>query len=146
MRSRRHSLIASAALLLAACAVSRVGSPESSSDAGASPDAGADAGPDLSVWPNVVSFANSDPWIAAHHDALREMRPRVLALNFVNGRSNADMESLLHRIFDGLAEGSRYHGYSDASAPAFLHYEIAKSVDLTDHPPPSGWTRSRTTR
>ena len=36
------------------------------------------------------------------------------------------------RQIAAIAEGSRYHGYSDASAPPFLRYEIAKVVDLTD--------------
>ena len=37
------------------------------------------------VWPNAESAANSDPWLIANHDRIRLMRPRVLAVNFVNG-------------------------------------------------------------
>jgi len=37
------------------------------------------------VWPNAESAANSDPWLIAHHDRIRLMRPRVLAINFVHG-------------------------------------------------------------
>jgi len=121
------------------------------------PDAGPvdDAGPpfdgpplptDLTIWPNVQSVASSDPWIAAHHDQIRLMQPRVLALNFVNGNSNAQMNALLAQIFAGVKEGSRYHGYRDPGAPAFLDYQLAHSVDLTDHPPPQGWPLRNSTR
>ena len=34
---------------------------------------------DLTVWPNVKSFRNSDPWIVANHDRIRRLEPRVLA-------------------------------------------------------------------
>jgi hypothetical protein len=120
-------------------------------DAGQGPDdAGVpvDAPPqtDLTIWPNVQSAASSDPWIAAHHDQIRLMQPRVLALNFDNGNSNAQMNALLAQIFAGLKEGSRYHGYVDPAAPAFLDYQLARSVDLTDHPPPSGWQFRNSTR
>ena len=39
---------------------------------------------DTKVWPNRKSFANSDPWIAANHDRLRQMRPRILLINLAN--------------------------------------------------------------
>jgi len=133
------------------------GSVAARSDAGAVDDAvlpadarididGRPLGNDPEVWPNLMSAASSDPWIAAHHDELREMHPRVLALNFVNGRSNAEMNALLARIFAGLKEGSRYHGYRDPAAPAFLDYELARSVDLTDHPVPANWPFRNSTR
>lgn len=97
----------------------------------------AGAGDDPTVWPNAWSQAISDPWIAKHHDSIRAMSSRVLALNFVNGRTNEEMEALLKRVFAGLEEGSRYHGY-ESGPPAFLRYSIAKSVDLTDRPVPAG--------
>jgi hypothetical protein len=74
------------------------------------------------------------------------MHPRVLALNFVNGRTNSDMDKLHQTIIDGFKEGSRYHGYSDPRAPAFLFYEIAKSVDLTDSPPPPNYMLKNSTK
>lgn len=130
--------------------------PEVSTGAGGMGGAGGTAGPggaggqggqpeDLGIWPNSQSAAISDPWIAAHHSEIREMHPRVLALNFVNGRTNADMEALLSQIFAALAEGSRYHGYSDPLAKAFLRYEIGKSVDLTDKNPPQGYPYKNST-
>ena len=118
--------------------------PDSGSgvDIGDIPPLGSDPG----VWPNLMSAASSDPWIAEHHNQIREMHPRVLALNFVNGRTNAEMNALLGQIVDGLLEGSRYHGYRDPSAPAFLHYHLARAVDLTDHPVPPGWPLRNSTR
>ena len=44
---------------------------------------------DLTIWPNNVSRANSDPWIAEHHDSIRQIRPRVLVVNFSNEHSMA---------------------------------------------------------
>ena len=102
--------------------------------------------PTMVEWPNAESKANSDPWIAQNHDRITRMSPKALALNFVNGRSNADMNGLFSTIMSGLSEGSRYHGYSDASATPFLSYSIAKSVNLTDAMPPASWPYINSTR
>jgi len=96
-------------------------------------------------WPNAESFANSDPWIRDHHDAMRVMRPKVLVLNFVNAKSNDEVSKLIERIFAGLREGSRHRGFERATAPAFLEYQIGKIVDLRDKPPPAGWTLRNST-
>ncbi len=87
---------------------------------------------DLSIWPNRTSFANSDPWIAANHDRIRQMQPRVLLVNFSNEHTPEHLQALASRIIRCLAEGSRYHGYADPTAPAFLKYEVFKFVDLRD--------------
>lgn len=87
---------------------------------------------DLTVWPNRTSFANSDPWIAANHDRIREMRPRVLLVNFSNEHTPQRLQALSGRIIECIAEGSRYHGYKNPAAPAFLKYEVFKLVDLRD--------------
>lgn len=94
------------------------------------------------TWPNEHSRANSDPWLVQNHDAIRSMHPRVLVLNFSN---HADalprLTASVTSIIAGLADGSRYHGYTDASAPSFLSYEVAKIVDLADLAPEAiGWT------
>ncbi len=86
----------------------------------------------LTEWPNQTSHANSDTWIAANHDQLRLMRPRVLLVNFSNEHSRKDLELQAKRIITALAEGSRYHGYRESKAPAFLSYEVFKFVDLRD--------------
>ncbi|MGA2496497.1 MAG: hypothetical protein ABSH20_02075 [Tepidisphaeraceae bacterium] len=87
---------------------------------------------DVTIWPNSTSFANSDPWIAANHDRIREMRPRVLLVNFSNEHSPEQLQKLAGQIIRCIAEGSRYHGYSNPAAPAFLKYEVFKFVDLRD--------------
>ena len=70
------------------------------------------------TWPNAESFANSDPWLVAHHDELRLMRPRVLVVNYVNGLR--DPRPLLDRLCAALRESSRWQGYRDPTAPPFL--------------------------
>jgi hypothetical protein len=68
----------------------------------------------------------------ANHDALREIRPRVLVLNFDNLSPGDAIRPAIETQIKALAEGSRYHGYTDPEAPPFLQYEIADVVDLTD--------------
>ena len=92
-------------------------------------------GSDASVWPNRFSKANSDDWIRVHHDEIRQMRPRLLVLNFVNGLSQEEAGKKVGRLIAALTESSRYHGYQDAQAPPFLVYQVAGMVDLTDKAP-----------
>lgn len=143
-------------LLLGGCSAGprapRAGSdaavPDASTDLDAGPDASPDAAVDAAVpteWPNFQSHASSDPWIAENHERIRVMRPKVLALNFVNARTNDEMALLLDQIIAGFREGSKNHGYDDPDAPAFLEYEIAKAVDLRDDPIPPGWTLRNST-
>lgn len=109
-------------------------------DSGTDVDSGTSGGDPVGVvWPNEQSLANSDPWIAEHHAEIEQMRPRVLALNFVNARSMEEMDAQLGEMIDILAEASRWRGYADADAPEFLRYELAYSVDLRDATPPGGW-------
>lgn len=109
-------------------------------------DGGSDAGPPRVEWPSSESRATSDPWIVDHHDEIRVMRPRVLGLNFVNGRSNDDMRALLGNIMDAIREGTRTHGYSEPDAPPFLEYELAYAVDLRDAAPPPSYPYRNSTR
>jgi hypothetical protein len=98
-------------------------------------------------WPNCISSANSDSWLVQNHDALTVMRPRLLLLHFFNAWNVAQAEDWARLQIRALREGSRYHGYSDVNAPAFLEYEIAKTVDLTDQPPPPpSWPNRSSTR
>lgn len=113
---------------------------DAGSDAGGGADAGTDGGAPRVEWPNAESRATSDAWIVDHHDEIQVMRPRVLALNFVNARSQDDMHTLLSSIVAAIREGTRAHGYSSADAPPFLEYELAYEVDLRDTtPPPAGY-------
>jgi hypothetical protein len=110
------------------------------------PDARPDAGPDDVEWPNAESKANSDPWIAENHARITVMRPKVLALNFVNARSMEEMRTQLEAMIDVIAEGSRYHGYANAGAPAFLQYEIGYAIDLRDASPPQDYPYRNSTK
>jgi len=98
-----------------------------------------------SSWPTTSHGANSDPWLVGHRGVITEMHPRVLVLNFQNGVSVDSSRATATRQIAAITEGSRYHAYVDASAPAFLEYEIAKVVDLTDPTPPPGWTNPSST-
>ncbi len=100
-------------------------------DLGESPDGGP-----LLIWPTPSHGANSDPWLVANHDNLVEMKPRVLVLDFYNYMDLQQAQQRVMATIDAIAASSRYHGYSDPSAFAFLSYTIVKVVDLTDHPPP----------
>jgi hypothetical protein len=105
----------------------------------------ADGGP-LYVWPTATSGANSDPWLVSHHDSIVEMQPRVLVLDFYNNFDvNQARNKVLEKI-DAIAESSRYHGYADPTASAFLNYVLVDLVDLTDHPPPPTWQFESSTR
>jgi hypothetical protein len=84
------------------------------------------------VWPNAQSKANSDDWIRLHHDQIRQMKPRLLVLNFVNGLSAEEATRRVNALIAAIRESSRYHGYKDPGAPAFLDYQLYKLVDLTD--------------
>jgi len=86
----------------------------------------------LTVWPNQTSRANSDQWLADNHDNLRQMNPRVLVVNLSNKHAREALEAKLTSIIVSLAEGSRYHGYEDPTATAFLNYQVFKFVDLRD--------------
>lgn len=97
----------------------------------------ADAQYDLTVWPNSISSANSDAWLVQNHDRIRQMRPRLLVLNFVNGLTADKARAKVEGLIAALREASRWHGYADPKAPVFLDYQIAKLVDLTDAVPPA---------
>lgn len=86
----------------------------------------------LAVWPNQTSRANSDAWLAENHDLIRQMNPRLLILNFSNKANRQQLERMTDDIIAALAESSRYHGYKNPAAPAFLHYRLFKFVDLRD--------------
>ncbi len=104
-------------------------------------------GSDLTIWPNRVSRANSDAWIAQNHDRIRLMRPRLLLINFSNEHSNAQLKELTKKLIDCLAEASRYHGYRDSKSPR--SYSMRSFISLTcgirsERQAIPNWCQSRT--
>jgi hypothetical protein len=97
------------------------------------------------TWPNAVSSASSDAWLSANHASIQKLQPRVLLLNFDNTRDNATVTAAANNIIAGFTEGSRPRGYLDAAAAPMLEFQIAKTVDLRDHPAPPGWTKKTST-
>ena len=91
---------------------------------------------DPAIWPNQASRANSDQWLAQHHDSIRRMEPRVLVINFHNKTPRTKLEMQVSDLITALGEASRYHGYSDSNAPVFLNYRVFKFVDLRDENSP----------
>lgn len=87
---------------------------------------------DLSVWPNISSYTNSDSWLIQHHEKIRVLKPRVLVIDFYNARSVAMCHGFVDRVVAAFAEGSRYHGYKDPSSRPQLMYTVTKYINLRD--------------
>ena len=87
---------------------------------------------DPSVWPNTTSYTNSDSWLIHNHDHIRQLRPRVLVIDFRNGKSLLFARTFVNKVCTAIAEGSKYHGYKDPSATPQLVYTIVNFLDLRD--------------
>jgi len=88
---------------------------------------------DLSVWPNMKSYTNSDTWLIQNHESIRVLRPRVIVIDFYNKRSRVFCQGFVNKVIAAFAEGSRYHGYKDSSAKPQLVYNVSKYIDLRDN-------------
>lgn len=97
------------------------------------------------VWPNQISSANSDIWLRQHHDQITQLRPRILALNFVNGRSMSEMRDQLAEAINMFAEGSRYRGYRNPLAYPFIQYQLVATADFRDRQVPENWSYRNST-
>ncbi|MBI1944487.1 MAG: hypothetical protein HYS27_02255 [Deltaproteobacteria bacterium] len=92
-------------------------------------------------WPNDASRANSDAWLAVHHDEVEVLRPKVLVLNFVNPSNPQAVDALVEDVRTAFEEASRP---PSGGEPA-LQYQMARSVvDLRDGvggraAPPAGY-------
>jgi hypothetical protein len=84
------------------------------------------------IWPNAESAANSDPWLVANHDRIERIQPRVLGVNFVHGLGEAEARAMLEALCAAISESSRWQGYRDSAAPAFLDYRVTAIADLTE--------------
>jgi hypothetical protein len=91
-----------------------------------------DLSKDLSVWPNKSSHTNSDTWLIKNHERVKLLNPRLIVIDFYNKKSKIFCEQFVNKVIHAFAEGSRYHGYKDASAKAQLVYNIKKYIDLRD--------------
>ena len=102
-------------------------------------------GNDLTVWPNSVSRANSDPWIAENHGQLRKMQPRVLVINFANGIGVgggdntsggpfplSQITAKAQSFLTAMKYASQYRVRLNPSSAAFLDPAIARVADLSD--------------
>jgi hypothetical protein len=98
------------------------------------------------IWPNEASKANSDPWLLANHQAIVQMRPNVLLLNFVNGFSTASATTKFQQVAAAYREATRHHAATNPAATPFVDFQLAKVVDLTDNPPPAGWPFQNSTK
>ncbi len=87
---------------------------------------------DLSVWPNTTSYTNSDAWLIQNHDQIRQLKPRVLVIDFQNKKAIPFARGFVDKVIAALAEGSKYHGYKNPSAVAQLSYSVVKFLDLRD--------------
>jgi hypothetical protein len=58
----------------------------------------------------------------------------------------AQVRQVAQRQIDALADSSRYHGYQDSDAKAFLQYELLDLIDLTDRTPPANWGFASSTK
>src|SRR6185295_13669949 len=54
------------------------------------------------TWPNAVSSAASDSWLAVNHANIQKLQPRVLVLNFDNSRDNAAVTPYINAEVAGL--------------------------------------------
>ncbi len=84
------------------------------------------------VWPNAISHTNGDAWLQAHHSEVTELHPNVLILFANNTDTLAHVQSFANTAIAAFKEGSRYHGYKDATAKPQLIYTIAKIADMRD--------------
>jgi len=60
------------------------------------------------------------------------MRPRLLVLNFANGVSQDRAWEKVNQLIAAIRESSRYHGFENPTAPAFLDYQVEKLVNATN--------------
>ncbi|HOW71651.1 MAG TPA: hypothetical protein PKY77_13705 [Phycisphaerae bacterium] len=141
-------LTISSTLLLMSCVASAAGQALSAPTARvkASPVKGpADLPDDPTIWPNKTCFRASEPWLVENHTRIRKMQPRVLVLNFANDVEMSAIKDQTEKFIKALAESSRYHGYQDPKAPAFLDYRVVKYVDLRDEKPAPDMAKSSST-
>lgn len=101
------------------------------------------------VWPNQFSKANSDPWLAVHHDQIQLLQPNLLALLYVDISTAEAQTAIVQQVINGFAEGSRVQGFKNPNTPVQLRYQV-KVTDLRDGvngrpPAPAGFPYQNST-
>jgi len=79
-------------------------------------------------WPNDMSKANSDPWLAQNHDRIVQLQPRVLVIDL---ESTANAATLVNNHIAALKEASSPHKFKDATAQPALAYQLVKIANAT---------------
>ena len=74
-------------------------------------------------WPNDMSKANSDTWLAQNHDRIAQLQPRVLVIDLEN---TANATTLGNAHIAALKEASSPHKFKDATAQPALAYQLVK--------------------
>jgi hypothetical protein len=80
---------------------------------------------DPAVWPNEMSRANSDDWLAANHDRITQLRPKVLVIDLEN---TANADKLITDHINALKLVSTPHGFKDSNAQPAVAYELVSVV------------------
>lgn len=84
----------------------------------------------LAIWPNSVSSANSDPWLVRFHDRIEQMKPKVLFINFGNGRADYGPANR-----DNIASGPVTDPMLAQRVQAYTHvWEQATTYQPVTHP------------
>ncbi len=114
-----------------------VGGNSSGGAAGAAGGTAGSAGADASAkcgdvgalsWPNAESHTNSDAWLVTHHNQITKLLPKVLVINFLPSTSGDAVLKVAKENAAAITLGSRYHGYLDKTAPAFIEYQLPDQV------------------
>lgn len=92
---------------------------------GSTAGSGGSALGDPVVWPNDMSHANSDDWLALNHDRITQLRPKVLVVDLEN---TVNAEKLITDHINALKLASTPHGFKDPSAQPALAYELVSVV------------------
>jgi hypothetical protein len=82
------------------------------------------------VWPNEMSKANSDPWLSKNHDAITQLRPRVLVID-LEATPEAQAMTLVDKHIAALKEASSFHKYKDPNAQPAVVYQLVKIAHAT---------------
>jgi hypothetical protein len=79
-------------------------------------------------WPNDMSKANSDTWLAQNHDRIAQLQPRVLVIDL---EATAGAATLVNAHIAALKEATSPHKFKDATAQPAVAYQLVKIANAT---------------